>query len=142
MSIQIANSENEIAELFDVMVKLRPHLVRSDFTRLIKHLMDTQNYWLAGYWENGRVLGAAGCRIGEWLHTGKYLEIEELVVAEEARSKGIGKRLLSWAEERAREEGCNQVRLVSGVTRADAHRFYERENMAFEARYYSKTISG
>jgi hypothetical protein len=33
--------------------------------------------------------------------------------------------------------GCRQVRLVSGVKRADAHRFYLRKGMIIEAHYFS-----
>ena len=38
------------------------------------------------------------------------------------------------------EAFCDQVRLVSGVQRVDAHRFYEREGMRFEAKYFSMDL--
>jgi len=33
------------------------------------------------------------------------------------------------------------LRLVSGVQRIDAHRFYEREGMTWEAKYFSKDLA-
>ena len=56
-----------------------------------------------------------------------YAEIGGLVVASEARSKGIGRQLLERAEQWARDRGVYRVVVRSQVKREDAHRFYERE---------------
>lgn len=40
----------------------------------------------------------------------------------------------------ARREQCRQLRLVSGVARTDAHRFYDRKGMAFEAKFFSMML--
>lgn len=66
--------------------------------------------------------------------------MEELVTAEVDRSRGYGQALLAWIADHARTQGCQQVRLVSGVKRADAHRFYEREGMVWEAKYFSMDL--
>lgn len=53
-------------------------------------------------------------------------EITALIVAEELRGQGLGKRLVSAAEEWARQQGCCQLFLRSGnrAERAPAHAFY------------------
>ncbi|MDZ7591287.1 MAG: GNAT family N-acetyltransferase [Rubrivivax sp.] len=51
--------------------------------------------------------------------------IEGVRVATESRSGGVGRQLLSWAVERARQRGCLMVQLTSDKTRSDAIRFYE-----------------
>jgi GNAT superfamily N-acetyltransferase len=50
--------------------------------------------------------------------------IEGVRVAADARSGGVGRRLVSWAIERARARGCHMVQLTSDKTRPDAIRFY------------------
>ena len=58
---------------------------------------------------------------------GQRAWVEDLAVDPERRSEGIGKALLDAAKEWARERGASHLELDSGVDRADAHRFYERE---------------
>ncbi|CAL9505266.1 Aminoalkylphosphonate N-acetyltransferase [Streptomyces sp. enrichment culture] len=42
------------------------------------------------------------------------------------RGSGLGTRLVEWAIEESRDQGCQLVQLTSDKSRADAHRFYER----------------
>jgi GNAT superfamily N-acetyltransferase len=53
--------------------------------------------------------------------------VEDLAVDPERRSRGIGKALLDTAKDWARGRGASHLELDSGQTRADAHRFYDRE---------------
>ena len=50
-----------------------------------------------------------------------------LVVRDNMRSRGIGSKLLSEAEEWSRNQGIPVVRVRSQIARQDAHRFYLRE---------------
>lgn len=52
--------------------------------------------------------------------------IEGVRVHADERGSGLGTRFIEWAIERSRTENCALVQLTSDVTRADAHRFYER----------------
>jgi GNAT superfamily N-acetyltransferase len=54
------------------------------------------------------------------------LLIEGVRVHRDARSGGIGSRMIQWAIDFAREQGCGMVQLTTDKSRADAHRFYER----------------
>jgi len=47
-----------------------------------------------------------------------------IAVAEKYKRNGIGKALLSEVEMWAKETNANGVRLVSGATRTNAHKFY------------------
>ncbi|GAB2770541.1 N-acetyltransferase family protein [Streptomyces sp. NPDC054796] len=57
--------------------------------------------------------------------------IEAVRVHTDARGDGLGTRLIEWAIEESRRQGCVLVQLTSDATRVDAHRFYER--LGFEA---------
>lgn len=69
-----------------------------------------------------------------WTHVVPRLHLEEapfaelagLVVADSARSLGIGAALLAAAETWARAAGFAMMRVRSNVLRDRAHRFYER----------------
>ncbi len=53
--------------------------------------------------------------------------VEDLAVDPGRRSAGVGKALLDAAKDWARERGATHLELDSAESRADAHRFYERE---------------
>ncbi len=59
--------------------------------------------------------------------------VEDLAVDPDRRSEGVGKALLDAAKAWARERGASHLELDSGEARADAHRFYEREEPAWRS---------
>jgi ribosomal protein S18 acetylase RimI-like enzyme len=59
-----------------------------------------------------------------------YGIIENVVVDEKHRSKGIGEALITRAIEESRKTGCYKVTLTSNKRRNEAHRFYERLGFA------------
>jgi GNAT superfamily N-acetyltransferase len=58
-------------------------------------------------------------------------QIEAVRVRSDRRGTGLGRELVLWAIETARERGCVMVQLTSDNSREGAHRFYER--LGFEA---------
>lgn len=137
MQIGFMEDAAAIARSFELMSGLRPRLSREDYLAAVPRLMAGTGYRLVALEEDGALRALAGIRIGEWLHAGRYLEVEELVTAEADRSRGYGGALLRWIADHGRRQGCRQLRLLSGVQRTEAHRFYEREGMTYEAKYFS-----
>jgi len=83
------------------------------------------------------IVAVAGIRIAEWMPTGRCLEIEDLVTKDGVRSKGYGAALFDWIVDHARGERCCELKLVSHVTRFDAHRFYLNRGMSILAHFFS-----
>jgi len=67
---------------------------------------------------------------------GQRAWVEDLAVDPARRSTGIGKALLDAAKEWARARGATHLELDSAFTRADAHRFYEREAPSWSSRSF------
>lgn len=137
--IRIATSATDIAACYPVISELRPQLAVDSFVATIQRLIRTTNFALACLDDRG-IKAVAGFRVSEWLHSGKYLEIEDLITTSAARSRGYGGALFDWLMKEAANQSCRQVRLVSGVKRADAHRFYLRKGMVIEAHYFSINV--
>ena len=64
--------------------------------------------------------------------------IEDVRVASDRRSRGIGEQLVQWAVAEARTKGCKLVELLTHQTRVDAQRFYER--LGFSRSHVGMTI--
>lgn len=137
--VKIARGEREISDCYAVMAELRPHVRSEEFLPTVRRLEEVSGFRLA-YLTDVEVKAVAGFRISEWLAGGKYLEIEDLVVKGGERSRGYGGELFDWLVAHAAENDCSQVRLVSRVSRADAHRFYLGKGMKLEAHYFSLDV--
>lgn len=57
---------------------------------------------------------------------GRRSTVESVRVDEGSRGRGIGREMMMWAIERARERKCVSMQLTSHVSRERAHAFYER----------------
>lgn len=64
--------------------------------------------------------------------------IEDVRVAFDRRSRGIGEQLVQWAVGEAKARGCKLVELLTHHTRVDAQRFYER--LRFSRSHVGMTI--
>ena len=56
----------------------------------------------------------------------KRCTIESVRVDAKLRGHGIGREMMLWAIERAKEKGCVFMQLTTHSSRKNAHRFYER----------------
>jgi ribosomal protein S18 acetylase RimI-like enzyme len=56
--------------------------------------------------------------------------IEDVRVATDCRSRGIGERMAQWAVAEARARDCKLLELLTHNTRVDAQRFYARLGFA------------
>ena len=91
--------------------------------------------------ETGAAVGMINIRIDEQLHhAARVAQILELVVDPGARSGGIGHELFQAGVSAARDAGCVQIELETSTWREGAHRFYKREGMVFDHRYYTMSL--
>lgn len=86
---------------------------------------------------DGRVVGWLHAVVSDYIETGPFVVVAGLVVDKSVRQGGIGRSLMSAAEQWAVEQGCQVVRLWSSAARTKAHRFYERLGYAHVKTQYS-----
>src|SRR5688572_1890435 len=115
--ISLAETPESIAATWPVMHQLRPHLEAEAYLAQVQRLQAERDFRLARMTVGGEVVAVAGLRFGEWLHGGRYLEIEDFVTGEECRSQGYGGEFFDWIVALAREADCRHLRLLSGVQR-------------------------
>lgn len=123
---------------FAVLRELRPHVDHATFVAVCREAGRRDGYALHGAFDGGRLVAVMGMReLVDLLH-GRHLYVDDLVVAEGARSRGVGRRLLAFAEEVARARGGLGLRLCTGIDHAAGRRFYEREGWTARAVAYKK----
>jgi GNAT superfamily N-acetyltransferase len=136
-----AQTDEEILRCFPVMAELRPHLVESEFVGRIRRQQAQAGYQLVFLEADGAVKAVAGYRVAECLWVGKFFYVDDLVSAANARFQGFGQQLFDWLLARAREEGCRQFHLDSGVQRFEAHGFYLKNRLHIVAHHFSRALT-
>ncbi|WP_109122844.1 GNAT family N-acetyltransferase [Azospirillum sp. TSO22-1] len=133
IEITLARTDDDIAASFPIVKELRTHLTdEAAFRDQVRRQMD-DGYNLAVLRVGGDVAGCGGFRVHETLSRGRYMYVEDLVTSTRHRSLGLGDKLFDWLANEARERGCAQMEIISGVQRGDAHRFYHRKRMTIKA---------
>jgi len=137
-NVRIAESDADLERVSEVLLELRNTFTRETLIAQIKQ-QSAAGYRVAYVEADGEVLCVAGFVVGTKLAWGKHLYVDDLVTAERHRSKGAGARMISWLKAYARQLGCNQLHLDSGVQRFAAHKFYLREGFKIGSHHFSIT---
>ena len=87
------------------------------------------------------VTGVAVYRVYDNTFCGLHMYVDDLVTAEDQRSTGVGRALLTHLEALARRAGCAVLALDSGTQRQQAHKFYFREGLVVTSFHFSKALS-
>ena len=128
------------AACFDLMRELRPHLESAQaFHRQIER-QASQAYRLLAAWENEQAVALAGYRVQENLLYGRFVYIDDLVVAPQARSHGLGKKMIDAVREQARQLGCAHLVLDTGLANALGQRFYFRQGVLAKGLHFSQAL--
>ncbi len=100
---------------------------REQMVRRIRSLTPTaQHAVMVAESPEGKVIGWVHTSITPLLEVELRAEVNALVVADDARSRGAGADLLRAAEEWARKRGSKNMSVRSNVVRERAHAFYVR----------------
>lgn len=92
------------------------------------------NYFLRVYEDEQtlQVLGFIQAEQYNLVYGGDGWNVMALAVSQEARRRGIGRKLLESLEEAALKEGSSFIRLNCNVYRTEAHCFYEHMGYCFD----------
>jgi GNAT superfamily N-acetyltransferase len=105
------------------------------------HLALRESRTLVAEEPGGRLLGLLDMEFRQRLgHPRPQAWVNDLVVTEPERGKGVGRALLARAEELARKRGCFRMSLETGGWRQATHRFYEREGWTDNGKWFVKLL--
>ena len=135
-TVNIAESDADLRKISGVLLHLRPAFDADGLIAQVKEQMQL-GYRIAYVESDGEVLCVAGFVVGKKLAWGKHIYVDDLVSAEDRRSKGAGATMIAWLKAHARQLGCDQLHLDSGVQRFAAHKFYLREGFSITSHHFS-----
>jgi GNAT superfamily N-acetyltransferase len=129
----------DFAPAYRLINQTNPSLSKAEFGKRLKKML-SHGYRCIAAVENGEYIGVCGFWEGTRFWCGDFIDLDNVVVDEKVRNKGIGKKMVQWVENLAKKNGCTQTGLDCYVTYNDAHRFYFREGYIIRGYHFTKTI--
>ena len=125
VSIRHAEESDEASVYELVTALMAVSLDRKSFHEVFARNLRDDNVLYYVVERDGFVIGFASLHIEPQLHhAGLVGEIQELIVHETVRDKGIGAQLVSRLEQEAEKRGCVSIEVTTKNFRVDAQRFY------------------
>jgi len=142
MSPKIISISNQVdlEKSFKLMKELRPHLSLQEYLDLYQKAHQESQYAMVALEEKDQIVALMGYHILTDFVRGRHLYIDDLVVGESVRSKGLGAYLLKQAEKFAAEKNCKSLRLSTGIENTRGMKFYEKNAWIKRAHVYTKKI--
>ena len=139
---QLVIRELETVELPRILPLIQTHNPDIDPGELRRRLeaMIPHGYHCIAAIQEDQIVGVAGYWLGVRLWCGEYMDVDNVVVAPELRSQGIGSKMMDWLHRRAKDLGCRLVVLDSYVTYSGAHRFYFREGYQILGFHFTREV--
>lgn len=129
----------EMLEQLPVVQQLYPDMTKEKYEEMLNDMIPN-NYSQLAVFEGEKCIGISGLWFNTKLWTGKYLELDNVIMDKNHRSKGAGKLINQFAEEKAKQSGCKFIVLDAFTENRDAHRFYFRDGYVIRGFHFVKNI--
>lgn len=141
MIIRVLTEKRDMLPLFPLIHQLNSVVTETEYATLLDDML-LHGYRMAAVFDDntGECLGLSGYWIATKIYSGKYMEMDNVVIAEAHRSRGIGKLLCDYLLDLARAEGCRTAMLDAYLENHKAHAFYEREGFIRRGYHFLKKL--
>lgn len=131
---------DEMYAQIEIIRHLYPNISDEKYKSYLEAIIP-HNYTQVAVFENEVCVGLTGLWYGIKLWSGKYMEIDNFIVHPEHRSKGIGKLLTDYVNQRATDLECTMIVLDAYTQNFTAHRFYYNQGYAPRGFHFIKTLN-
>ncbi len=139
MGIKILSTLNEMLPQLNLVKQLSPQITLESYRQMIPDMIN-KNYKQAVFYDQEKPIAVCGFWISTKLYAGKYVELDNVVVDIEYRSKGIGEKLCNKVLDLAIDEGCQMAMLDAYLENEKGHVFYEREGFIKRGYHFVKKL--
>ncbi len=140
MTIKELDGIEEMMTHIGVMQELYPTLTEVQYHEMLTDMIPN-NYGQVAVFDGEKCVGISGYWLGTKLWCGKYLELDNVIVAEEYRSKGVGKIISQYLERKAVLNNCTIQVLDAYTSNFKAHRFYYNQGFGPKGFHFVKVMN-
>lgn len=138
-TVEDLNTLEQMVDGYELITQLYPKMTIETYRERLEQMLPN-SYGQAIVRDGKKVVGLSGYWLNTRLWSGKYIDLDNVIVDEAYRSKGIGKLLMDHLVEKAKTLGCRIAVLDAYVENRGAHHFYYREGFAIRGFHFVKKI--
>lgn len=128
--IRKATSE-DLTEVYNLIVELENQSFDvCSFSKIYNENLDNKRVHYYVYEIEHKIIGFISIHIQSLLHHASNIaEIQELIITDSMRGKGLGKMLFEKALDIAKEDKCSKIEVCCNQKRKASHEFYTEMGM-------------
>lgn len=138
--IREISKKDEMMTSYSLVNQMYKKMTKEEFSSALDEMIMRNDYKMVAAFLDGKLVGVSGYWISRMLYCGRYLQASNLVVDENTRQQGIGKKLLNHLEEKAKELDCNKLVLDSYTENKKSHPLYFREGFYIRGFHFMKDL--
>lgn len=139
--IRLLTQKTEMVPLHFLIRQLSPKVSEARYVYLLDDML-AHGYRMVAVYEGDVCVGLSGIWTGTKIYSGKYIEMDNVVVADTHRNRGIGQLMTDYITELALREGVEMMMLDAYRENVKAHAFYERAGFVKRGFHFLRAISG
>ncbi|MEO6038623.1 MAG: GNAT family N-acetyltransferase [Saprospiraceae bacterium] len=139
LQFRLLTQKSEMLPLYPLIQQLNAALSPEYYSSVLDEMLP-HGYRIVAVYAGDECLGLSGIWVAAKIYSGKYLEMDNVVVAAAHRSAGVGRLLTDFVLELAQKEGCVTVMLDAYLENEKAHAFYERAGFIRRGYHFIKRL--
>ncbi len=139
--IKDLETKNAMIEAFPLIHQMYKKMDYHAFETALDEMILHNNYKMVAVFIDDIMIAISGYWVARMLYCGRYLQACNLVVDENFRGRGVGKKILNYLESKARNLGCNKMVLDSYTENKKSHSLYFNENFYIRGFHFMKDLT-
>ena len=139
--IKDLETKNVMMEAFPLIHQMYKKMDYKGFEGALDEMILNNNYKMVAGFHDEKMIAISGYWIARMLYCGRYLQASNLVVDENFRGNGVGKKILNYLENKARKLGCDKMVLDSYSENKKSHSLYFGEDFYIRGFHFMKDLT-
>lgn len=140
IKIKELNTKEEMLTAYPLVHQMYEKMDEKKFSAALDEMILRDNYKMVAAFLDKKMVGVSGYWISYMFYCGRYLQASNFVVDKESRSRGVGKIILNYLEEKAKKEECNKFVLDSYTENKKSHPLLFREDFYIRGFHFMKDL--
>jgi len=140
IEIKELTKKEEMLTTFPLIAQIYPKMTLEKFSTALDEMMSRDNYKIVAAFLDEKMVGISGYWISYMLYCGRYLQACNFFVEEQSRKNGVGKKILDYLEQKARQEKCDKFVLDSYTENKRSHPLFFREGFYVRGLHFMKNV--
>lgn len=140
-TFHIVKDATGMEEAYPLVIQLSPNVTRHEYTQYIADMVKSGYFQVIMRNEENKAVAVSGIWIATKIYSGKYMEMDNVVVDSAYRSAGLGKLLYEYCLNLANENKCQVIMLDAYMENERAHAFYMEKGFIKRGYHFLKWLN-